>query len=472
MGLTVGLDFGTSTTCIAIFNERTVAPEAYLLDGAAPLVRSQVWLEQTDHSGTEYAARHPQRVAKAFAEEAVRSERAYWKRRMAAYGDYLRKAKWQQAGHEGDFLLSMFKPELADEVEPVADVERTEGYWFNPLTQSTESLGFYASSIRWLARPAPATEDFVTGTAFIVRQVLEKVVRDSGQKIDKVGFGMPSIADVSGDEYRRAKERRQEIWSLARISEDFGSARLKPAFVGEALAAAYVADVPEGASRAYAIILDVGAGTTDLSLVRYAKSRRSGWQPDEELCKASVRVAGRDINVALSAALLPEKRIKQAYAAMEPRMVQRFLDNEIEDIKCRLTKSEQAFPIDFFRFASHPDGPGGARKHYEALHRTITVYLGLEAAAEYFARRFGKWRSDVHTFLEQAATLVPDDGSLVGVELVGGSFRFAPLREAAESLVAECLGPNLRVRYRDDHGMEAQTAVARGLARRMAIGPD
>ncbi len=470
MGLTIGFDFGTSTTCVAVFDPRSVTPQVVDLGDEHPYIRSQVWIDRDASTSSIVQSKSVhKRSPKCIASEAVKSYEQFWQQRLHAYSGYQRRADWERDGREGDLLLSMFKPELADAERwmPYAAF-RTE-YVFDSLSQSSEAIGTYSTALQWLADPAPDTSDYVAATAAVLSELVGQVVRRTGEQVDAVAFGVPSIDDHHGEEFARAIERRAMAVEMAAVAANFGSRKFRVEFLGEALAAACTVELPADVVGASALVLDVGAGTTDMSVVSFEKERRSRWRPRAELLRRSLRIAGRDINRAVAAAMAAHPQVRAAYAAMEQRTVHHFLDNEVEQIKLALLPEEQRHKVRFFRFAVHPDGPGGARRKFEALNRSVDLSLGLEHVEPFFRRQFSAWEESVEEFL-RAANLLGASSDLVGAELVGGAFRFPPLRATAERLLARHFGPAFPVSYRDANGVEAQTAVARGLARMMGLG--
>ncbi len=471
MGLTLGFDFGTSTTCIAVFDRRSLTPQVVDLGGDRPYVRSHVWIDRNGHTPSIVESKSVHgRSPKCITAEAVRSYEQFWQQRMHAYSSFQRRAGWERDGREGDLLLSMFKPELADTEGWSGYAGYKVEYVFDPLSQSSETVSAYSTVLKWLADPAPDTSDYVAATAALLSELLGKVVRETGDRIDGVAFGPPSIDDSHGEEFARAKERRAMAVAMSAVASNFGSRRFRAEYLGEALAAACTVELPADVPRASVLVLDVGAGTTDMSVVSFEKEHRSRWRPRAELLRRSLRIAGRDINRAVAAAMIAHPQVRAAYAAMEQRTVHHFLDNDVEQIKLTLLPDEQGRRVRFFRFAVHPDGPGGARKKFEALNRGVDVSLGLKSVEPFFRRQFRAWEESVEDFLQAAGQLSGGSGDLVGAELVGGAFRFPPLRATAERLLARHFGPAFPVSYRDANGVEAQTAVARGLARMMGLG--
>jgi molecular chaperone DnaK (HSP70) len=300
---------------------------------------------------------------------------------------------------------------------------------------------------------------------------LHDVASRHAEKVDSLVIGIPSIADTGTDEYRNAEAHRRDALALSGVEEALGSRQFTVRLQGEAMAAAYTVEPPEQSTVARVLIVDVGAGTSDLSLVQLEKEAGRRWAPVAELCRASVRLAGRDINVGIAKALRANIDMKRAQEAMDPRAVQWYLDSEVEHIKRSCTNQEQWYTVNFSEFATHPDGPGGARPKHDALKKSVPFLLSLYDIDWMFCHIFQPWVAVVTAFAEEAKMVLaaskvskPD-----GIELVGGAFRFAPLRQLAEQVLTGVFGGDVPISYRDADGLEAQTTVARGLARSAAF---
>jgi hypothetical protein len=78
-----------------------------------------------------------------------------------------------------------------------------------------------------------------------------------------------------------------------------------------------------------------------------------------------------------------------------------------------------------------------------------------------------KWIESVSSFLQTAKGMLSASDPLF-IEMVGGAFKFEPLRLALKSAATQAGLSEVPIRYRAEHD-ESQTVVARGLARRAAL---
>ena len=474
MGLRLGVDFGTATTCVAVMNESTLQPRIVPVLAGQPFVDSLVWFDVEDGrkailKSTSIHKRHPLSIC----QDALLDFNSYWRSRVDAFKDFSTRANW--ASRESAMLLSYFKPELAD--PEVVDEFESPVYAYRYATNlyTGESMllssGYLGVVRHQIARPAPATPDYVAGTAALFRAAVQAAVDGSRQRVSTLAIGMPSFELGTTTEARRAEATRRDALELARIQADFGDRDFKIVFCGEALAAAWGLDVVGEQERPVMLVVDVGAGTTDLSLIELQRARSGKWEPSAELLHHSLRWAGRDLNAAIAHAMMEHPSMRHVRQAMDPRAWQRLLDHEVEAIKRSLNSVPQWYRVPLHELAAHPDGVSDARRHFERLHRVVNMSLGLGDVEGSVRRSFQGWERSVREFLEKAAATLGPAGvkRLAAIELVGGAFRFPLLHDLANRLLTESPFPNVGVNYRDAGGTEAQTVVARGLARRAML---
>jgi hypothetical protein len=156
--------------------------------------------------------------------------------------------------------------------------------------------------------------------------------------------------------------------------------------------------------------------------------------------------------------------LKEAEKVIDPRAWQILLDGPIEAIKLGIRDEAQRFEIPLWQLAAHSECGGYARVQYEALHRSFFPVLGfddLDFAMQGFADR---WVPAVREFISRAVDQSGDLNRIVSIDLVGGAFRFKPLRKLVEAVIEELNLRRITMLYRDGNDA-AQTVVARGLAR-------
>jgi hypothetical protein len=470
MTLRIGLDFGTATTCVAtVPNFAEFRPEVVPLRGTLLFANSSVWITGTkEEPPVVRSESRNSRAPAAVFERAEASFNTYWAERVRAQKDGVRWHRWKEQGREGSMLLTYFKPELADDpVRKVLEVaDRVVETW-DGLSQSAD-VNIYTST-RVISDPDPDTDDLVAATAAVIRAGVEAATKQYRQKVSLLMIGMPSFgAQASPEEVSRAAQRRLDAVKLAAIGEDFGTEDFRTEFQGEAQAAGFGLDLEGDFPEAYAFIVDVGAGTTDLALVPYRRDRGTRLVPQAPIAEQTMRFAGRNLNEAVVRALLRDKNVAEAKDAMDDRSWQLLVEQDGERIKRDLAKHEQAFRIGFHRYAADTRDDGRwYNERRRALNRTVTVEIGLESPsiADEVGHSCQHWSRFVRDFLQRALALCP--GPLVGVELVGGAFRFTPLLTTLKSVVEEC-GITAPLTYRT-LGDESQTVVARGLARKAAM---
>jgi hypothetical protein len=154
MGLKVGIDFGTSTTCVAVLDPRTLQPRVEAILDSGPLLESAVWIARSGDEPIVQSSSTHRRHPRAVAALARRRFESYWRERMEAHRDFVTRAHWERADREADLLLTHFKPELADSTAHNALVSVTPIEWFDQMSQSTIVYGYRESVLRLLANPS------------------------------------------------------------------------------------------------------------------------------------------------------------------------------------------------------------------------------------------------------------------------------------------------------------------------------
>ena len=477
MPLRLGLDFGTATTCVATVPDlASFRPEVIPLEGGAPFQNSSVFLDAPNGARPIVSSDSQHgRCPLALFGPAEQRFAAYWKERVQAQADGVAWSSWQHVlGRERAMLLTYFKPELAD--HPVR----------RPVLVPQVRYGIYDALGQWddvqidliereVATPEPDTHDLVAATAAIIRVAVERSVTQHRARVSLLVIGMPSFgAGSDAAEAGRARDRRTEAVARSGVAHDFGTSDFRLEFLGEAQAAAVALDVVADADEAYAVVIDVGAGTTDLALLPFRRSGHGRRIAGEPVLTQSDRFAGRDLNLAVALALKVNKHFRDAtdlLDGLDRRAWQLIMDQEVERIKRAIGHEEVRHTMRLAGLAAHVEGCEEYERRNRVLRRVPDWWLGqrspaLRAAVERSCR---DWRNRVADFLERSAQLVhADGGTLVAVELVGGAFRFEPLRHVLDGAVRTAGLTHVPVRYRDDGGA-AQTAVARGLARWAAM---
>jgi|GEM_PF-6998506 len=467
MSLRLGIDFGTATTCVAVVRDASLIPEVVRIEPDFEFSESKVWVspEATDPEIVESRSPHGRSPRAAFSAADDRF-RAYWDQRIHAQDDSVRWSTWNEARRERSMLLSYFKPELADVVSHgqirVVDSVVTE---FNPLTQSSEVTFTYAN--RTIANPAPDTSDLVAATAAVIREAVRTAAQRFGERIELLLVGMPSYGTIGSQaEHTRARERRMQAIELAGIEREFGTKQFRAEVCGEAEAAGFSFEPAVDARDAYTLICDVGAGTTDLALVSYVRESNKRFRVDSLPLQRSYRLGGRNVNEAVARALRHHQAVEEAYRAMDPRAWQYLLDRDIEAIKRTMTDDETSVRLPFHLYASAAHNGQWHNPERDALRRSAFVDVGFNSPgmSEELTVIRSEWGKNVREFFKQAIDLVAPK-PIATVELVGGGFRFTPIRTELENALWDCGLDSVPVSFRDA-GNQAQTAVARGLARR------
>lgn len=471
MGITLGIDFGTATTCVATVRDRLAfIPEVVQLAGN-DYADSVVWLDCPNGRRSLVPCTKRSRVPLDVFATARERFGEYWQSRVRAQADGAKWYYWQKGEREQAMLLTYFKPELSDAPKPIRiNIPGRVSYEFDPMTQS-ENLKVYYEE-REIATPLPDTEDLTAATAALIDAAIESAMRQLGERnISLLVLGMPSLgASVARGERDRARERRLTAVELAATGKGYRARNFRVEIVGEAEAAAFGLDLETSASRVHALVVDVGAGTTDLALVRY--ERRAGrLLPEATLLFDSIRFAGRDLNAALAAAMMLDNPVvKQAYQSMDARSWQLLVDDDIELIKRSLTREIATYRIPFHRYAAHYDGCEQDRKRRDTLRRTAFVDTSLmdPRIRDSVIDACKKWTAFTADFMASAQERLSDSEPIVAIELVGGAFKFEPLKFAFEAAARRAKLQAIPLRFRNS-GSESQTVVARGLARWAAL---
>lgn len=480
MPLKLSIDFGTATTCMATVADLTdFRADVIPVEGTRPIARTAVFLDRP--LGQEPLIRSESAIGRspmgAF-EKAYSQFDAYWSQRREARKDGVTWAEWMQGvpNREEALLLTYFKPELADHpVRVPIRVPRNVWGKFDPITKSDDLEVVFDE--REAAIPDPDTEDLVAATAAVLRRCVERAIEQQGigERIQMLTIGMPSFSeDVPSAERSRAQDRRREAVRLARIAEDYGTSDFHVQLYGEAEAAAWSLDIDSERPTVYKIIVDVGAGTTDLALVEYQRGKKGRYTVSSRIRSQSIRYAGRDLNLALALVLQPNTEFERATKVLDEhdrRAWQYVMDRDVERIKCELSTEEKRFEIAFTRASAQMWGTLEMNKAAHALRCTAFFDLAvgdprIRAAVAGAAKKL--WTTGVTAFIQSALAEVPDRRDFAGVEKVGGAFRFAPLNEQLIAALREADLPAVTAQFRDDNG-ETQTMVARGLARWSAL---
>lgn len=482
MALRLAVDFGTATTCMAtVPNVLDFQARVLPIEDVAPIARTAVFLDRPhDTSPLVRSKSTVGRSPLAAFDDAYRQFDHYWSARRDARTCGIKWAAWEHGmpSREEGLLLTYFKPELADHpVRVPIRVPQVRLGRFDPMAQYQETdIEFEERSA---AMPDPDTEDLVSGTAAVIRRCVQRALESAGpgERLSHLTIGLPSFgSDVTTEEADRARTRRLEAVTLAGIADDFGTDDFRVELYGEAEAAAWSVDLDLDRPVVYKIIVDVGAGTTDLALVEYHRERGGRYRVERRVRSETLRYAGRDLTLALSLVLRTNPEFLRGTTALDQvdkRAWQYVMDHEIEKVKCGLTVDPTVFSIDFSRASAHEDATDSMARI--AHHLRCSAFVRLAANDPAIRNVVGaaaakSWLPTVSEFIAKALEEPGVRNNFAGVEKVGGAFRFAPLHaQLLEALRRNHLAPT-QVQFRDQKG-EAQTMVARGLARWTALLP-
>jgi molecular chaperone DnaK (HSP70) len=477
MALRLAVDFGTATTCVATVPDlQTFQPKVLPIDGENTVVSTAVFLDRAVRTAPlvqsrSSVGRHPLGVFSA----AYDLFDAYWAQRRLARTDGVAWGDWERSNREEAMLLTHFKPELSD--NPVRVPLRVPriiwGSW-DGLAQSQDYAIVFDE--RSVSTPDPDTDDLVAATASVLRFSVERALESSppGERISHLAIGVPSLSgDSSSDELDRASQRRREAVDLARIKEDYGTSDFQVLLHGEAEAAAWSIDIDSERQVVYKVIIDVGAGTTDLALIEYERERPGIYRVGRCVMSKSIRFAGRDMNLALAMVLRDSLEFRRGIEALDQtdkRAWQNLMYGEVERIKCNLSTQATRHSVDFGMASAHMWGTAEMDRIAHALRCTAIMSLSstdprVKGIARAALRK--EWLPTVSDFIAQCIAHVGDKRELLSVEKVGGAFRFAPLNAELITALQQQSLPITNLRFRDDAG-RAQTMVARGLARWVA----
>lgn len=474
MPIRLGLDFGTATTCLAILRDLAdPEPEVIPLQPGELFSDSVVWFDDPLTATPLAKSRGQFGRAPLALFAAARLEFAkYWADRVRAQSDGLEWYYWKKANREKAMLLTFFKPELEDEQEPqFVLMPAGISYGYDPMAQSEDLCVYYSE--REVANPAPETADLVAATAALIRHAVEVAALRHSERVELLAIGIPSHNDTSGQQAKQACERRRQAFAAAQIPRSLVTANFRIEFIGEAQAAGFGLQNISDATKTYAIVIDMGAGTTDLALIPYIRNRNGRMEAGTSIAADSLRFAGRNLNEALADVLKLEPAMRAAFAVMDARSWQLLIEEDVERIKRALTAEPQRFGVDLTRYAAHPEGCLEDEKKRRILSKSVYYDLSLRDGPIRTAVRLrcAPWRHRLTAFLNWARTIADDERApIAAIELVGGAFKFRPLLFEVQTAARESGLGSVPIRFRDS-GQEAQTVVARGLARWAAIQP-
>lgn len=478
MPLRLAVDFGTATTCMAtVRNVADLEPTVIPIEDGAQIARTAVFLDRP--AGTQPLVRSASQVGRsplgAFG-DAMTLFDAYWTDRRHARTCGVRWAEWEEGAREEALLLTYFKPELADyPVRVPIRIPRIRWGQYDPMAQA-DSFAIEFDE-RSAAIPDPDTDDLVSATAAVLRECVRRALEREapGERISVLTVGIPSFGEnTPSEEAERARMRRLQAVSLAGIAEDFGTSDFRAELYGEAEAAAWSVDIDLDRSTVYKIVIDVGAGTTDLALVEYRRDNRGRYRVERRVRTATLRYAGRDLTLALSLALRESPEFVRGIEALDQvdkRAWQYLMDHQVEAVKCGLSISPHTFRINFDRASAFEDATVPMERIAHALR--CSAFVNLTSNDEHLGKLIQKavekdWLPFVSAFIRDSLLEIGDRKNFAGFEKVGGAFRFAPLNVQLLRALRENGLASTQVQFRDDNG-RAQTMVARGLARWTAL---
>lgn len=471
MALRLGIDFGTATSSVAVVSDAgTLATDVLRWSDGSPLLQSRVWSDAPRGRQPIIPRVGPGgRAPLSVSQEADIDFHTYWHQRVESRRTRETWEGWLGGGRESALLLNNFKPELADgtrqEFHSIYSVRSSSRVL--PWTGTSE-FDFAGGIVQHsFVSPLAATDDLVAGAAAILRCCAARVRERYGERIEALAIGVPSLA--RGAEREAGESRRNEAIDLAALREDFGTSGMVVKYYSESFAAASSLDI-EASAEPFVIVIDVGAGTTDMSLVSYSRSVGGRWVADSELVHDSARFAGRDVNGAILGALCCESGLREAVRFMDWRARQYLLDYYVEDVKLRLGSEPQAFQIPVGLVASMWEGSSDERRASALLRRWCFPVIGLDDTVWHVRCAARSFQKRLRDFLQRAQSELGRNAlrRVAAIELVGGGVRFPPLREVIEATLKDSPLGSTKVQFRDTDSA-AQTAVVRGLARRIFL---
>jgi hypothetical protein len=208
-----------------------------------------------------------------------------------------------------------------------------------------------------------------------------------------------------------------------------------------------------------------------MALVPYRRDRGKRFLAVEPIAHDSLRFGGRDLNEAIAQSLRREKDVERAYKAMDDRSWQILMEEDVERIKRSLFNGPHCFRIAFHRYAAAIDDGPWNNPVRRALLKTVFLERDdwIDAISRQVRRSCTAWKRAVSGFLRASRDML-GSRDVVAIEMVGGAFKFAPLREALGEAMRLADMDDVESRYRQE-GDESQTVVARGLARRAMLMP-
>ncbi|MCE7888661.1 MAG: Hsp70 family protein [Sorangiineae bacterium PRO1] len=307
----IGLDFGTTNSCVAIRNAFGSVEPIVVATGNRPpydtVLRSAVLDPTSD---------------------------------MAVVGEEaLQKAETAAAGSR---LLVSFKPFLDE--HQLRHLERRavgKEFRFDPLAEAELEVARYESV--WVGGEERYSRDeLILGSGALLGHLLEQAVEAGGDP-SELWLGMPvSFGSCA----------RQRLLASLHEARDSRGRRFFPTyhevlrsvrFVLEPVAVAagpIMRDAYDAADAETVLIFDHGGGTLDLSVLRFERHPKfAGLVPTRELTAGGSRdVAGRSIDTAFRDALADRQDFQTAASAMRDYFVNQF----VEQCKIRLSDEEQA----------------------------------------------------------------------------------------------------------------------------------
>ncbi|MEX2181390.1 MAG: rod shape-determining protein [Gemmatimonadaceae bacterium] len=440
-----------------------------ILENVDELVNSKVWFARS--SALEPLIRRPgeaKRYVRSVFEPAQKDFGEYWQRRIGAQRNGTFE-NWCREGHEADMLLAHFKPELSEPNIATyrSRVVETKSTW-DPMSQSENTevrREFYQ-----IASPGPSESDLIVATAAIFRSVGRRVADEYREPISQVVIGIPSISPkTEAESYRLATERRRQALVEADFAGEFGARDIEVTFQPESLAAARGIDLQPHRESQALMIIDAGAGTTDMSLVELNRLGSGLVEVGNETVSGSHRFGGRNLNEAMANCILRgNSGLRDAFKLLDGRARQVTLDAQFEDAKRQFSSGNEFADITFVDVANTLGLTAHDQRNSQLLSQRQHCLLSaltpsLELELDMQSRRSG-FGATLNNFITLCAADSGVASRHFSVVFVGGAFRFAPLRTFVEARFRELLGFDPPITF-DAEGAYLQTAVALGLGR-------